>query len=230
MVTCGISDSFESLSPTSGQITYVLLSRSPLAFPLAGIGSSDLHVLCTPPAFVLSQDQTLRQKIRPPFRAVLLKLRVRSKNQRDLAWRSCHSSAVKDRAPTSHWNSAYGRDADATSYPSTLASRQSRGPPSVPRCRLFRPRPPPRRYGAAQRPALPHRAAAGTSDSPFPHGSLPSRWTHYERIAGRPRTAGRVDLVERGRERGSISGIGLADALSHQALSRATRRPAPPVD
>jgi hypothetical protein len=72
MVTCGISDSFESLSPTSGQITYVLLSRSPLAFPLAGIGSSDLHVLCTPPAFVLSQDQTLRQKIRPPFRAVHL--------------------------------------------------------------------------------------------------------------------------------------------------------------
>ncbi len=70
MVTCGISDSFESLSPTSGQVTYVLLSRSPLAFPLAGIGSSDLHVLCTPPAFVLSQDQTLRQKIRPPFRAV----------------------------------------------------------------------------------------------------------------------------------------------------------------
>src|SRR5688572_31310840 len=79
MVTCGISDSFESLSPTSGQITYVLLSRSPLAFPLAGIGSSDLHVLCTPPAFVLSQDQTLRQKIRPPFRAVLLNFEVDQK-------------------------------------------------------------------------------------------------------------------------------------------------------
>ena len=62
MVTCGISDSFESLSPTSGQVTYVLLSRSPLAFPLAGIGPFDLHVLCTPPAFVLSQNQTLRQK------------------------------------------------------------------------------------------------------------------------------------------------------------------------
>ena len=127
MVTCGISDSFESLSPTSGQITYVLLSRSPLAFPLAGIGSSDLHVLCTPPAFVLSQDQTLRQKIRPPFRAVLLKLRVRSKNQRDRAWRSCHSSAVKDRAPTSQWNSAYGRDADPHhTYPRLAAS--TRGP------------------------------------------------------------------------------------------------------
>ena len=62
MVTCGISNSFELLSPTSGQVTYVLLSRSPLAFPLAGKHSSDLHVLCTPPAFVLSQNQTLRQK------------------------------------------------------------------------------------------------------------------------------------------------------------------------
>ena len=62
MVTCGISDSFESLSPTYGQVAYVLLSRSPLAFLLAEIGPFDLHVLCTPPAFVLSQDQTLRQK------------------------------------------------------------------------------------------------------------------------------------------------------------------------
>ncbi len=40
----------------------MLLSRSPLAFLLAEIGPFDLHVLCTPPAFVLSQDQTLRQK------------------------------------------------------------------------------------------------------------------------------------------------------------------------
>src|SRR5256885_16410024 len=70
VVTCGISESFDSLSPTSGQVTYVLLSRSPLAFPLAGIGPFDLHVLCTPPAFVLSQNQTLRQKIRPTFRSV----------------------------------------------------------------------------------------------------------------------------------------------------------------
>ena len=62
MVTCGISDSFESLSPTSGQVTYVLLSRSPLTPVLADWSPFDLHVLCTPPAFVLSQDQTLRQK------------------------------------------------------------------------------------------------------------------------------------------------------------------------
>ena len=60
MVTCGISSPFGELSPTSGQVTYVLLSRSPLALSLAALGPFDLHVLCTPPAFVLSQDQTLR--------------------------------------------------------------------------------------------------------------------------------------------------------------------------
>ena len=40
-----------------GQVAYVLLTRSPLSriAPL----SIDLHVLGTPPAFILSQDQTL---------------------------------------------------------------------------------------------------------------------------------------------------------------------------
>ena len=40
------------------QVTHVLLTRPPL-----GINTSlDLHVLGTPPAFVLSQDQTLKLK------------------------------------------------------------------------------------------------------------------------------------------------------------------------
>ena len=188
MVTCGISDSFESLSPTSGQITYVLLSRSPLAFPLAGIGSSDLHVLCTPPAFVLSQDQTLRQKIRPPFRAVLLKLRVRSKNQRDRAWRSCHSSAVKDRAPTSQWNSAYGRDADVhDTHPRSTASIErprstapiavsSRQAASAPMWRRPTTRPSASRRGWNMRFAFPSRLVPSrwvqvTFASPADHGT-----------------------------------------------------------
>jgi hypothetical protein len=38
----------------------VLLTRSPLRHPPEGGASLDLHVLSTPPAFVLSQDQTLR--------------------------------------------------------------------------------------------------------------------------------------------------------------------------
>ena len=38
------------------QVTHALLTRP----PLAPKGSFDLHVLSTPPAFILSQDQTLR--------------------------------------------------------------------------------------------------------------------------------------------------------------------------
>jgi hypothetical protein len=40
----------------------VLLTRSPLTTTPKSNGPFDLHVLSTPPAFVLSQDQTLQQK------------------------------------------------------------------------------------------------------------------------------------------------------------------------
>ena len=40
-----------------GQIAHALLTRPPLKHPK--VSSLDLHVLGTPPAFVLSQDQTL---------------------------------------------------------------------------------------------------------------------------------------------------------------------------
>ncbi len=43
------------VSPTQGQVAHALLTRPPL-----GIAAPfDLNVLCTPPAFILSQDQTL---------------------------------------------------------------------------------------------------------------------------------------------------------------------------
>src|SRR5204863_9607884 len=59
--TSGISPSFLGLSRSSGQVTHVLLTRSRLC-PGPKPGSSlHLHVLSTPPAFVLSQDQTLRK-------------------------------------------------------------------------------------------------------------------------------------------------------------------------
>lgn len=42
--------------------SYVLLTRPPLIkFWQAKIHSYDLHVLSMPPAFILSQDQTLRE-------------------------------------------------------------------------------------------------------------------------------------------------------------------------
>src|SRR5207253_4395742 len=59
--TSGISPSFLGLSRSLGQVTHVLLTRSRLC-PGASPGSSlHLHVLSTPPAFVLSQDQTLHE-------------------------------------------------------------------------------------------------------------------------------------------------------------------------
>ena len=63
MTTSGISPSFLGLSRSSGQVTHVLLTRSRLC-PRPKPGSSlHLHVLSTPPAFVLSQDQTLRERV-----------------------------------------------------------------------------------------------------------------------------------------------------------------------
>src|SRR5574337_1102760 len=63
--TCGISHPFGQLFPTSGQVAYALLSRSPLATRASPSHPFDLHVSCTPPALILSQDQTLRKKVRP---------------------------------------------------------------------------------------------------------------------------------------------------------------------
>ena len=61
VVLRGISTSFDALSPCMRQIIHALLTRPPLGYIRASspITSFDLHVLSTPPAFVLSQDQTL---------------------------------------------------------------------------------------------------------------------------------------------------------------------------
>ena len=61
MVLCGISQSFDWLSPTLRQIIHALLTRAPLVLILL-LSPFDLHVLGTPPAFVLSQNQTLQFK------------------------------------------------------------------------------------------------------------------------------------------------------------------------
>ena len=65
VVLCGISVPFGTLSPCRRQVPHALLTRPPLELqsflPKLSISQSsfDLHVLSTPPAFVLSQDQTL---------------------------------------------------------------------------------------------------------------------------------------------------------------------------
>ena len=53
MISCGIISRFQLLSPRYGQIAHALLTRPPC------IATFDLHVLSTPPAFILSQNQTL---------------------------------------------------------------------------------------------------------------------------------------------------------------------------
>ena len=65
--TCGINSPFDELSPISGQVAHVLRTLAPLS--ITGIATNntplDLHVLSTPPAFVLSQNQTLRKEFAP---------------------------------------------------------------------------------------------------------------------------------------------------------------------
>ena len=61
VVSCGISICFQMLSPSQRQIVHALRTRPPLGYPqiTPPVTPFDLHVLSTPPAFVLSQDQTL---------------------------------------------------------------------------------------------------------------------------------------------------------------------------
>src|SRR5665213_4240270 len=60
-VVSGIRRRFQRLSQSQGQVTHVLLTRSPLIQRASSLSPFDLHVLSTPPAFILSQDQTLRK-------------------------------------------------------------------------------------------------------------------------------------------------------------------------
>ncbi len=61
MRLCGISSGFPLLSPGIRQVAHALLTRPPLGRGSLGFTAPpfDLHVLGTPPAFILSQDQTL---------------------------------------------------------------------------------------------------------------------------------------------------------------------------
>ena len=63
---CGISSRFQLLSPSERQVAHTLLTRPPLSHIILRrisvlYASFDLHVLGTPPAFILSQDQTLNK-------------------------------------------------------------------------------------------------------------------------------------------------------------------------
>ena len=69
MRLCGINSRFQLVSPGTGQVSHALLTRPPLTPTNVRINTSvdkspfDLHVLSTPPAFILSQDQTLEKNL-----------------------------------------------------------------------------------------------------------------------------------------------------------------------
>ena len=67
VATFGINPPFGGLSPTSGQVAHVLRTLAPLTRHRIATTTNpfDLHVLSTPPAFVLSQNQTLRKEFVP---------------------------------------------------------------------------------------------------------------------------------------------------------------------
>ena len=62
------------LSPSIRQVFHALLTRPPLTYNSLGfvISPFDLHVLGTPPAFILSQDQTLNYSLFNPVRLLAL--------------------------------------------------------------------------------------------------------------------------------------------------------------
>ena len=55
----GINPDFPGLFPCTGQVAYMLRTRSPVATGPKTVMPLDLHVLSLPLAFILSQDQTL---------------------------------------------------------------------------------------------------------------------------------------------------------------------------
>jgi hypothetical protein len=61
--TYGINPPFGRLFRSQGQVAHVLRTRSPLSASPKTCFSFDLHVLTMPPAFTLSQDQTLQKRV-----------------------------------------------------------------------------------------------------------------------------------------------------------------------
>jgi hypothetical protein len=113
LVASSISHPFRQLSQSEGQITHVLLTRSPLEHPPKGAFPHDLHVLSTPPAFVLSQDQTLHRK---PKNFSDRKQSITSPNNDQLANNSPESLFVKQTQKNPTTTTKKGHDSTEISY------------------------------------------------------------------------------------------------------------------
>ena len=123
VTTSGINPDFSGLSRTRRWVAHVLLTRSPLN--ASGVAPAhaalNLHVSCTPPALILSQDQTLRRKrhvvlIRPepdPQSTCATRSHAGTRHCGAAPWAFAesrlHSSIVKMQGAGSH-----GKEASAT--------------------------------------------------------------------------------------------------------------------
>ena len=84
-----------------GQVGHALLTRSPLSPPSkARWIPFDLHVLSTPPAFILSQNRTLHKKNAKRHRQMTLKKKLTSTSLRKDALKKPHPSSNPPGYPT----------------------------------------------------------------------------------------------------------------------------------
>ena len=74
----------------------MLLTRAPLYLPLRAF-AFDLHVLGTPPALILSQDQTLNENL-----IFVLSFRMDSKNLIRLVLHNCQRSLLQSPSTIRH--------------------------------------------------------------------------------------------------------------------------------
>ncbi len=139
--TWSISSPFGLLSSTSGQITNALLTRSPLeTIVLLQWLSFDLHVLGTPPAFILSQDQTLRKNFNMSCDMFESLLNCGSLLKTQALLTSYHYSVVKVRRKHRGWIVTIRQKpvkADRQQKGPTPFALKHRGQPSVLRCLLY---------------------------------------------------------------------------------------------
>ena len=127
-VISGISPRFRGLSPSTGQVTHVLLTRSPLEHPPKEAFPLDLHVLSTPPAFVLSQDQTLQQKPKEknPSRKILPKPQPHKRARKQTIGTGISSTLLSSQRTTTHRNRSPDQAARLRGTRSTLLRRPGR--------------------------------------------------------------------------------------------------------
>ena len=98
----------------------MLLTRSPLSpFPKEWF-SLDLHVLSAPPAFVLSQDQTLREEL---FAGTAVKPAEWQAFSFELELKVSSTAAVKDNSGDDEVRASYDSQAEARE---TMRSRRKR--------------------------------------------------------------------------------------------------------